>query len=97
MLLPWPVALDEIIEVGAADGLLLQGEVFVRPPVIDPETVRPRFGAALPFLEEDLSARRPGLRVFAARTRYADLGQGFTIFTPAFAKWVSLRVTSASP
>ena len=71
-LLPWPVALDEIIEVGAVDGLLFQGEVFVRPPVIDPEAVRPRFGAALPFLEEDLrsQARSSGLRGADALCRF---------------------------
>ncbi len=40
--LPGLVALDEVVEVGAGEGVGLEREVLVRPQVVDPQILRPR-------------------------------------------------------
>ena len=76
---PRLVAVDELVEVGAADRLLLEREMHVGAQVVDPQLVGPRLGAALFLLEEQhvgLHSRRvpnaggqPQQRVHAALTQ----------------------------
>jgi hypothetical protein len=42
----WIVAGDEVVEVAALKRIFLEGEVFVRPEVVNPEPLCPRFSAA---------------------------------------------------
>jgi hypothetical protein len=47
------VEADELPKVGVLQRVGLQREVPVRPQVVDPELLRPRFGAGRTRLEEE--------------------------------------------